>query len=187
MRRTVALFALAILAVSPSRPLAAQSDLGLAASVQSNILASRRSALYFQPFVQPHTGTRLTVAFDYANIYEFNRGLAGGTYIQDLELSTFRLNVARDLSPTTFVTGDLAVGTSWKGGLDGFLTWWHGLLGIEIPARKLRPEHRFAYDLGLPDGDSVSYRPTTCLSDLRVGAGWRFHPQGQLVGTVTLP
>src|SRR6185503_731504 len=103
MHRPAALLALAILAVSPPS-LAAQSDLGLPVSVQSNILASRRSALYFQPFVQPHTGTRLTVAFDYANTFEFNRGLAGGTYIQDLELSTFRLNVARVLSPTTFVT-----------------------------------------------------------------------------------
>ena len=185
--RTSLRFALALLAVLPPCRLLAQTDLGLATSVQSNILASRRSALYFQPFVQPHTGPRFTIAFDYANTFEFNRGLAGGTYIQDLELSTFRLNVARDLSPTTFVTGDLAVGTAWRGGLDGFLTWWHGLLGIEIPERKLRPEHRFAYDLGLPDGDSLSYRPTTYLSDLRIGAGWRFRPHGQLVGTVTLP
>jgi hypothetical protein len=79
------------------------------------------------------------------------------------------------------------VGTAWRGGLDGFLTWWHGLLGIEIPERKLRPEHRFAYELGLPDGDSLSYRATTYLGDLRIGAGWRFRPHGQLVGTVTLP
>lgn len=181
------LAALLLLAASSTRPLAAQTDLGLPVSVQSNLLATARSPLYFQPFVQPRAGTRFTVAFDYANTFELNYGYLGGTYIQDLELSTFRLNVTRDLSRTTFVTGDVALGTAWKGGLDGFLTWWHGLLGIEIPERKLRPEHRFAYDLGLPDGDSLSYRPTTYLGDLRVGAGWRFRPHGQLVGTVTLP
>lgn len=185
-RRSAVRLSLALLALPLSR-LTAQSDLGLPVSVQSNILASARSPLYFQPYLQPHIGTRFTVAFDYANIYELNYGTLGGTYIQDLELSTFRLNVRRDLSPTTFVTGDLALGTAWKGGLDGFLSWWHGLLGIEIPQRKLRPEHRFAYELGLPDGDSISYRPTTYLGDLRVGAGWRFRPHGQIVGTVTLP
>lgn len=186
MLRPSALLALAILAVPPSR-LTAQSDLGLPVSMPSNILAATRSPLYFQPFVPAHAGGRLTFAFDYANIYELNYGYTGGTYIQDLELSTIRFNLTRDLSPTTFVSADLPLGTAWKGGLDGFLQWWHGLLGIEIPERDLRPEHRFAYVLGMPNGDSVSYRATTYLGDLRFGAGWRFRPHGQLVGTLTLP
>ena len=181
------LLALALLAVSPPRRLAAQSDLGLPVSMPANILAADRSPLYFQPWVPHHEGTRLTVAFDYANIFEYNRGFIGGTYIQDLELSTVRLRATRDLSPATFVMADASINTAWKGGLDGFLHWWHGLLGIEIPERELRPEHRFGYDLGLPNGDSVSYRPATYLGDLRLGAGWRFRPHGQLVGTVTLP
>ena len=187
MRRSTAHFALAVLAVSPSRRLAAQSDLGLPVSVQSNLLATARAPLYFQPYVPARPGTRFTVAFDYSNIYEYNRGFLGGTYIQDLELSTVRFRATRDLSPATFLMADASINTSWKGGLDGFLHWWHGLLGIEIPERDLRPEHRFAYELGLPNGDSLSYRPTTYLGDLRLGAGWRFRPNGQLVGTISLP
>ena len=166
---------------------AAQSDLGLPVSVQSNLLATGRSALYFQPYVQPRAGTRLAVAFDYANTYELARGYLGGTYIQDLELATVHLSASRDLSARTFVAADLPLGVAWRGGLDGFLHWWHGLLGIEIPERDLRPEHRFGYVLGLPNGDSVTYRPAQFVGDLRLDAGWRFSPHGQIAATVTLP
>ncbi|MEO6068119.1 MAG: DUF3187 family protein [Gemmatimonadales bacterium] len=165
----------------------AQSDLGLPVQQQSNILASNRSPLYFQPWVPPHAGTRVSVAFDYANIYELAFGFTGGEYAQDLELATVHLGATRDLSPTTFLSADLPVATTWKGGLDDFLHWWHGVLGIVVPERRLRPEHRFAYRVVLPDGDSVEYRPKTYLGDLRFGGGWRFAPGGQLVGTLTLP
>jgi uncharacterized protein DUF3187 len=185
--RAVAGLTLAVFAVLPPCRLAAQTDLGLATDHQSNLLASARSPLYFQPRVQPRDGTRFSVAFDYASIYELSYGAAGGDYVQDLELSTFRFTATRDLSPTTFVSADLPLSTAWKGGIDGFLHWWHGLLGIEIPQRDLRPEHRFGYRLVLPNGDSVHYAPATYLGDLRVGAGWRFAPGGQLMVTATLP
>ncbi|HET7042843.1 MAG TPA: DUF3187 family protein [Gemmatimonadales bacterium] len=186
-RSLTAVLCLATLAVSPPPRLAAQSDLGLPAFYQSNILATARSPLYFQPWVAPRAGTRYGVALDYANIYEFNYGTLGGSYVQDLELATLHLAARRDLSPTTFVTADLPVSTAWKGGLDAFLKWWHGLLGIEIPERDLRPENRFGYQLVLPDGKGFDRAPATYLGDLRLGGGRRFGAGGQVMATVTLP
>ena len=174
------------LALTPA-PVAAQSDNGLPVQQQSNLLATARSPLYFQPRVPAHSGTRITVAFDYASIYELALDAVGDPYVQDLELATVHLAATRDLSPTAYVTADLPVGTAWKGGLDGFLGWWHEVLSIELPERSLRPEHRFGYRLELPNGDSVHYAPTSYLGDLRVGTGWRFAPGGQLMATVTLP
>ena len=186
-RSPIVLVIVMLLAASPSRPLASQSDLGLPAIHQSNLLATGRSPLYFQPWVPAHDRTRVTLALDYANVYELNYGFAGGEYVQDLEVGTLRLSLARDLSPKSFLLADIPVSTAWKGGLDGFLGWWHDLLGIEMPSRALRPENRFGYQLATAAGDTIAYDPTSYLGDIRVGAGWRFHSHGQLVGTITLP
>lgn len=203
MRRVRAILALlATLAVSPPRlslgpdsrftlvwgpsVVAAQSDLGLPAWYPSNILATSRSPLYFQPWIAPHPGTRVTVALDYANIYELAYGPVAGAYVQDLELGTLHLGASRDLDAATFIAADLPVSTAWKGGLDGFLKWWHGLLGIKIPERELRPEHRFGFDLTLPNG-SFDRAPATYLGDLRLGLGRRIGKGSQLLGTLTLP
>lgn len=187
MRSLVVGTILAVFVVSPLRRLVAQSDLGLPVLQQSNILASARSPLYFQPRVPARSGTRVTVAFDYASLYELSYGPVAGDYVQDLELSTFHFAATQDLSPTTFVSADLPMATAWKGGIDGFLSWWHGVLGITIPERALRPEHRFDYRLSLPNGATIVHDPATYVGDLRVGAGWRFSPGGQVTGTVTFP
>jgi hypothetical protein len=127
------------------------------------------------------------VALDYSSTYELGFGYTGGSYVQDLELGTLHFNAASDLSPTTFVTVDLPVSTAWKGDLDGFMHWWHGLLGIAIPERDLRPRNEFGYELALPDNDTITHGPASYLGDIRLGGGWRFAPGGQLMGTVTLP
>ena len=126
---------LALLALLPTGPLASQSDLGLPAHHQSNLMAVARSPLYFQPWVPASDRPRFTVALDYANIYELTNGDLGGAYVQDLEAGTLRFTGQKDLSPELFLTADLPVSVAWEGGLDGFLGWWHDLLGIEIPAR----------------------------------------------------
>jgi len=187
MRRLLAGFAFAVLAVSPSRRLAAQSDLGLPAHHQSNLMAVARSPLYFQPWVPASDHPRFTVALDYANIYELTDGNFGGAYVQDLEVGTLRFTGQRDLSPELFLTADLPLNVAWEGGLDGFLGWWHDLLGIEIPARDLRPHNDWAYGALLADGGSFSHDPALFLGDLSVGLGWRLTPHAQLLGTLTLP
>ena len=147
MKRHYPLILLVALVISSSRHLAAQSDLGLPAIHQSNILATARTPLYFQPWVPALERTRVTLALDYANVYELTYGYAGGEYVQDLELGTLRLSAAHDLSPKAFLLADLTLNTAWKGGLDGFLGWWHDLLGIEMPSRELRPENRWGYGI----------------------------------------
>lgn len=178
---------LALLALAFPRSLAAQTDLGLPVFYQSNILATARSPLYFQPTIEDHPGTRLTAALDYANIYELSYGVYAGSYVQDLELATLHLGAERALSRSTFVTADLPVSRAWKGDLDGFLKWWHGLLGIKIPERSLRPENRFGFQLTLPDGHAFDRAPATYLGDLRLGGGVRLGPNGQVMATITLP
>jgi hypothetical protein len=181
------LIALALLIAYPPARLPAQSDLGLPVIHPSNLHAVARSPLYFQPWVPAGSSPRFTVAFDYANIYELSYGPLAGDYVQDLELSTVRFNATKDLSPTTFVTADLTLNTAWRGGLDGFLDWWHGVLGIEIPERELRPEHRFGHHIDLPNGERFEASPANYLGDLRIGAGLRMGPRSQVVGTITLP
>jgi hypothetical protein len=188
MKRPVAVLgAFVALSVSSPRRLSAQSDLGLPTIHQSNLMASARSPLYFQPWVPARGRTRFTIALDYANIYELTYGYYGGEYVQDLELGTIRFSATRPLSSSTFLLADLPVSTAWKGGLDGFLGWWHDLLGIEMPSRELRPDNEWGYEVSDPAGDTVGYAPKVYLGDIQLGAGWRFAPQGQLMGTVTLP
>lgn len=187
MKRSIPILAAFLLVVSPSRRLVAQSDLGLPTIHQSNLMATARSPLYFQPWVPAHERTRFTVALDYANIYELTYGYYGGQYVQDLELGTVRLSAAHDLSPRAFLLADVPVSTAWKGGLDGFLGWWHDLLGIDMPSRDLRPHNLFGYEVESAAGDTVGYDPTVYLGDVQLGAGLRVAPQWQLLGTVTLP
>jgi hypothetical protein len=187
MQRFVAGLSLAALALFPSRTLLAQSDLGLPAHHQSNLMAVARSPLYFQPWVPAGEGSRLTVALDYANVYELTDGSYGGAYVQDLEVGTLRVTGRKELTPGLFLTADLPVSVAWEGGLDGFLGWWHDLLGIEIPERDYRPENDWAYGALLADGGSFSNDPAAYLGDLQAGLGWRLTPHAQLLGTLTLP
>jgi hypothetical protein len=150
-------------------------------------MAVARSPLYFQPWVPAGRDPRFTVALDYANVYELTDGNFGGAYVQDLEVGTLRVTGQKDLSPELFLTADLPVSVAWEGGLDGFLGWWHDLLGIEIPERDYRPQNDWAYGALLADGGSFSNDPALFLGDLSVGLGWRIAPHAQLLGTLTLP
>ena len=129
----------------------------------------------------------LTAALSYASTIESN-STSAATYLLDSELLRVRLGVSHDLSPRTFVLADAELLGAYSGFLDGFLDWYHGLLGISIPERERRPHDEFGYFVDLPDEAPLRGHPDDAfLGDMRLGVGVRVHPAVQSVAVVTLP
>jgi hypothetical protein len=83
---------------------------------------------------------------------------------------------------------DASAQGSYAGFLDGFLNWYHSLIGIKLEARDERPKDSFLYRLDLPDGVPRDRRPSDLyLGDLRLSAGVRRGAHLQAIATVTLP
>jgi hypothetical protein len=161
---------------------------GLPAYAPINPVAAGRSPLSFEPF-RPYRPGRWGVTADlsYASTIESNL-LPAATYLLDTELLRFRLGVSRDLGPRTFVLADAELLGAYPGFLDGFLDWYHGLLGIDMPERDRRPHDAFGYVVMVRGEPVVRRRPDDAfLGDLRLGVGLRVHPAIQSVVVVTLP
>ena len=179
-----ALAGLLLCALLPS----ALSAQGLPAYAPINPVAASRTPLRFEPFRIARPG-RFTgeLALDYASTIEHAQ-LRLASYELDSEVLRLRLRVARDLSPATFVEMDAGVGGSYAGFLDGFLRWYHGLLGIRLPERERRPRDAFLYQIELPNGELLTRRPSGLfLGDLRLAAGLRHGRHLQAIASLTLP
>jgi hypothetical protein len=185
-RRTALL--IAGLLVSPLIPARTASAQGLPVYIPINPVAASRTPLGFEPFRVPQPGRWTTeLALDYGSAIEYDEE-ANARYDLDAELIRLRLRVARDLSPAAFIGLDAAVGGSYPGFLDGFLDWYHGLLGITLGERDRRPHNDFLYRIELPDGVAVNRQPRDLFfGDLRIGAGLRFGPHVQTVASLVLP
>ena len=97
---------------------------------------------------------------------------------------------ARDLNERLFLLGSIAANGAYSGFLDGFLNWYHGLLGLKLPERTSRPNNVFAYQLALNNGVTLSRSPSDLFfGDLRLAAGYRPTPWYQTASpsTLTLP
>lgn len=162
---------------------------GLPAWAPINPAATTRSGLRFQPYVDPAPGRwRTSVGFEYASAIEYNLAADQPSWLLDAELMRIELGVVRDLGPRTFVLAELPLLGAYDGFLDGFLEWYHGLFGIEIPERDARPKNAFAYELATPSGARVVRdRSGLFLGDVRLGLGYRWNPLLQTVGSITLP
>ncbi|HEU5041229.1 MAG TPA: DUF3187 family protein [Gemmatimonadales bacterium] len=166
-------------------PAAVQAQ-GLPAYAPINPVATSRSGLGFEPYHDPVAGWVVAVGMDYASTIEYNE-LTRGTYFLDSELLRIGLRASRDLDPRTFVLADADLRGAYDGFLDGFLEWYHGLLGIEIPERERRPRDEFLYSVS-PAGLALRPEPSSLfLGDLRVGVGRRWTPHFQSIAAVTLP
>jgi hypothetical protein len=161
---------------------------GLPAFAPLNPVADSRTALLAEPYRLPAPGRwSWGAALDYGSAVELFQG-ARSSQVLDAELLRFRVRVARDLSPSVFVLADAAVQGSYAGFLDGFLDWYHGLLGITIEARDHRPKDTFRYQVDLPDGSRHSRRPSDLfLGDSRLAGGVRLGHHVQMMATLTLP
>jgi hypothetical protein len=185
IRPFAVLAGLLVRALVPAPPVLAQ---GLPAYAPINPVAASRTPLAFEPFRPPRPG-RVTseLALDYASTIE-HALLPPAHYDLDSEILRLRLRLARDLSPATFVEMEAGVGGSYAGFLDGFLHWYHGLLGITLPERERRPRDAFLYQIGLPNGTLLTRRASDLfLGDLRLAAGLRHGRHLQLVASLTLP
>jgi hypothetical protein len=153
-----------------------------------NPVAASRSGIAFEPFREPVPGRwQADVGLEYASTIEFNQ-LDDASYFLDSELMRTRATVYRDLTPRAFLLAEVELLGAYDGVLDGFLEWYHGLLGIEIPERERRPRNDFLYAADLPGRSPVLRRPGDLfLGDLRLGAGFRPHPRLQTVLSLTLP
>jgi Protein of unknown function (DUF3187) len=184
-RRTGApLAALLVLLLIP-RPAPAQ---GLPAYAPINPVADSRTPLGFEPFRAPRPGRWAGgLALDYGSAIEHAEE-ERARYDLDAEILRLRLRLARDLSPAAFLELDLNAGGSYPGFLDGFLDWYHGLLGIDLEERDRRPRNAFLYRIDLPDGRAIERRASDFfLGDLRVAAGLRQGSHLQTVASLTLP
>ncbi|HEV7365421.1 MAG TPA: DUF3187 family protein [Gemmatimonadales bacterium] len=184
-RRCLASLVLLVLALVAPR---AGYSQGLPELAPINPVATARSGLYFQPFRDPAPGRWTTrLALDYASVIEYNRP-PQADYVLDAEVMRFSLELAHDLTPHTFIALTSSVEGAYAGFMDGFLDWYHGLLGITISEREKRPPDQFLYTITLPDGAGVSRaRSNLFLQDLRVGLGIRYTPRLQSVISLTLP
>lgn len=153
-----------------------------------NPVAASRSPLGFEPYRRPRPGGwSAALALDYASAIEYGLEPAA-QYDLDAEILRLRLRVARDLGPRVFVEADGGIGGSYAGFMDGFLDWYHNLLGITLEERERRPRDAFLYRIDLPDGRAVE-RPAEgiFLDDLRLAAGLRLGPHLQTVASLSLP
>jgi len=161
---------------------------GLPAYHPINPVADSRTALGFEPFRPPGPDAwSLGLAMDYGSAIEV-ADARRADYTLDAELLRLRLRVARDLSPSLFVMADASAQGSYAGFLDGFLNWYHDLIGVRLESREQRPNDAFLYRLDLPDGISRTRRPSDLfLGDVRLSAGLRRGSHLQVLATVTLP
>src|SRR3954468_3053409 len=161
---------------------------GLPAFAPMNPVAAARTPLSFQPFRPYRQGSwELNAALSYASTIETN-DIPTATYLLDSELLRVRFGVSRDLSPRTFVLADAELLGAYSGFLDGFLDWYHGLLGISIPERDRRPHDEFGYFVDLHGEAPLRGRPDNALlGDMRLGVGVRLTPAIQSVAVVTMP
>lgn len=175
------------LVLSPLFSLAAQTQVPPIPEFHPvNPMAQSRSGVFFQPWEPPERGWPLRFLLDYGSAIEMNTSRSG-EYLLDAELLVFRAGIRHDLGPRTFVAAEVPAGYAWAGFLDGFFDWYHGLLGIDIPARDLRPRDSFAYRVDLPGVGRVAYSPGAYLGDIRLAAGLRHRPGLQTVISLTLP
>ena len=183
LRSAIAGFVVCLL--FPPSPAPAQ---GLPAYAPINPMAESRTPLGFEPLRMP--GPRRwsgELALDYASTIE-HVDEPGVRYDLDSEILRLRLRVARDLGPAAFAELDVPLGGSYPGFLDGFLDWYHSLLGIRLEERDSRPRDTFLYQLQLPGEVRRTRRPSDLfLGDVRLAAGLRHGRRLQTVASITLP
>jgi hypothetical protein len=151
-------------------------------------VAASRSGLSFEPYRDPRPGRwSWKLAVDYASTIEDNQD-ESEDYLLDSELLRVEARATRDLGEQTFLLLDAQIGGAYDGFMDGFLDWYHDLLGIAVPERERRPHNEFLYTVHLSDDESVDYRKSSLfLGDARVGLGMRLTPWLQSVVALTLP
>ena len=151
----------------------------------SPIMASR-SALGFQPVVAPDSGWHGSFQLDYGNVLE-QQTRPNADLVLDGELMRAELVIGRSFG-RWFAQGAVPVESAQRGGLDGFINWWHGIFGFDEAVREARPEGLYEYLIALSGNDSL-FRDQggLALGDARLTAGFHHSPNWQTALIVSLP
>ena len=166
-------------------PLAAQ---GLPPFAPLNPMATSRSGIAFEPYrdARPR-GWVVDFAVDYGSAIEYNQR-NDAEYILDAELSRLDVSARHDLGARSFLLVDASARGAYAGFMDGFLDWYHHLLGITLRERQLRPRNEFLYRVAPAGMTPIERAPDRLfLGDIRVGGGWRYSRHLQGVMAITLP
>jgi len=160
---------------------------GLPPYASMNPMAGRRSGLTTLPYVDSGKRWRVTLLTDYASNIEY-ADLPAVQYLMDGELLRINLTATRSVGTRGFLWLEGNFQGAYDGFLDGFLNWYHDLTGLQVGARKLRPNNEFAYSLDLAADGSAEYQPSSgFLGDTRLGLGLRHSRHWQSAVSVTLP
>ena len=152
-----------------------------------NPMVFSRTGLATQPYVTPGRRWHLAAVLDYASPIEYASN-PRVFYLMDAELMRLELTVTRDVRKNAFLLVQGSFNGAYDGSLDGFLQWYHDLVGLQVEARRIRPKNKFGYELDLADGRHLTYTNSAGYpGDLRLGAGIRHSPHWQTVVSVTLP
>lgn len=161
---------------------------GLPAYVPINPVTTSRSALYFQPYLDPSPKWRLTTQLDWSSIIEVTPPGPNESLLIDAEVVRLDVTLVKDYGAANFVMLSAGVAGAYDGILDGFFNWYHDFTGLDVPARDVRPNNEFAYTGVLPGGQVVSYdKSDLFLTDLKIGFGVRNTPSIQTMVFFTLP
>lgn len=156
--------------------------------VPANPVIESRSALYGQSYIVPRPGWQVRFVTDYYNAVEVSQtaGADPRQSIFDAEVLQADLWVTRDLTPRVFVLANVPVRGAYSGFLDGFLIWYHSVIGLAVPARNDLPRNTFQWGFVLPDTTITRSKPGTFIGDLRAGVGLRLG-RAEIVATATVP
>src|ERR1043165_8898952 len=168
-------------ALAGPRALAAQA---LPPYASMNPMVFSRTGLATQPYVAPGRRWRVGVLLDYASPIEYT-STPQVFYVMDAELLRLQLTVTREVGKNAFLLAEGSFNAAYDGFLDGFLQWYHNLVGLQVAARKIRPRNSFDYELDLADGRHFTYTKSSgYLGDLRLGLGARHSRHWQTVASV---
>jgi hypothetical protein len=162
---------------------------GLPEYAPINPVARSRSGLYFQPYREARPGhLGIDLRLDYGNAIEYDLPQARPSYLLDGEFLRLQVAGVRDVRPDVFVFGEAGLEGAYGGFLDGFLNWYHDLLGFSLPERAARPNNVFAYQMALADGTTLKRSPSDLFfGDTRLGVGYRWSRWFQTALSMTLP
>ena len=155
-----------------------------------NPVAASRTPLGFEPYRTPRPGRwSRRAGARLRQRHRVRRSSPRARYDLDAEILRLRLRRRAGSRPRAFVELDAGVGGSYAGFLDGFLDWYHGLLGITLErARAAAAATRSCIGSSCPTASRSSRRSSgSSWATSALAAGIRLGRHLQTVASLTLP
>lgn len=159
---------------------------GLPPYASLNPIAVSRTPLRFEPYRTAWAGWQTELTLDYGSAVEWNpRDHA--EYLLDAELLRAELTVARDVGGGMWAQAAVPLYAVHGGMLDGPIDWYHGMIGVDMPSRELRPANEYEYHIALPGAFVEVPSAGPFIGDVRLTVGRRHGSRLQTAVSLTLP